>query len=367
MNKKKLSKTLAVVAISGGLIAVSAVVVPLITSTTFDHKVPETYSASSRQEVPAIALTNTNVPVLKVEADIPVSTVEEYLRETMTDEEIQQIYRYVDGNKTGKNNSTRKMTDQETKRLEVLKAQYIYEGIRPQKPLPLKAGAYSFYFDLSKVIFVYPKRPLTDEELLQYIDWHARVNFALGQRVEKSQPDTKDISETDALAKAHDSVTRLFDVDLSKLKVTTSYHKFGPGQIGEWYVHFQPYNAESLQASGETYFMYDVFIDSLTGNVVDTTLFKSTYKRTPITAAMKEQIKQDHSWIDAAKTILREKQGETREITNVSYIEDVKYDQRGLVPVSVNMKDGSSYIAELRYPEKTLRCLIYEPAKQAMQ
>jgi hypothetical protein len=357
VNRKSVLEALAIIAISGGLLAASTLAVLHLVPTP----VPELYGESKRQGIPAMTLANSEIPILKVEAPIPATTVKEYLEQTMTDEDIQQIYHYFDNIKIEVEASNRKMTDQEAKRLKVLKEQYIYEGIRSQKPLPLKEGNYSFYLDLSKATYVYPERLLTDEELLQYIDWHSRVNFALSKRIVKPQPDSKDISEADALAKAHDSVIRLFDVDVSKLKVTILYNKFGPGQIGEWIVHFQPYNVERLQASAETYFMYDVFIDSLTGNVIDTTLFNSNYKRTPITAALKEQIKQDHSWIDAAKTIVREKQGETRAITNTSFIEDVKYDQRGVVAISIALEDGNKYITELRYPEKTLRCLIYEP------
>lgn len=358
MNKKNVLATLAIFAISGGLLAASTFAVLHFVPTS----VPKLYGESTQQGIPEMTLANSKIPVLKVEAPIPATTVQEYLEQTMKDEDIQQIYHYFDDIKVGAEASNRKMTDQETTRLKVLKEQYNYEGIRPQKPLPLKEGNYSFYLDLNKATYVYPERLLTDEELLQYIDWYSRVNFALSKRIVEPQPDTKDISEADALAKAHDSVTRLFDVDVSKLKVTASYNKFGPGQIGEWFVLFQPYNVETLQASGETYFMYDVFIDSLTGNVIDTTLFNSNYKRTPITAVMKEQISQDHSWLDAAKSIVREKQGETRKITNASIIEDVKYDQRGIVAITINLEDGNKYITELRYPEKTLRCLLYEPA-----
>ncbi|MGO4791256.1 hypothetical protein AB4124_28005 [Paenibacillus sp. 2KB_20] len=357
MNKKNVLAALAIIAISGGLLAASTFAVLHFVPTP----VPELYGESKRQGIPPMTLANSKIPILKVEASMPATTVKEYLEQTMTDEDIQQIYHYFDNIKVEVEASNRKITDPEAKRLEVLKEQYIYEGVRPQKPLPLKEGNYSFYLDLSKATYVYPERLLTDEELLQYIDWHSRVNFALSKRIVKPQPDSKDISEADALAKAHDSVTRLFDVDVSKLKVTILYNKFGPGQIGEWFVHFQPYKVETLQASGETFFMYDVYIDSLTGNVIDTTLFNSSYKRTPITAAMKEQIKQDHSWIDAAKTIVREKQGDTRAITNASIIEDVKYDQRGIVAITINLEDGNKYITELRYPEKTLRCLLYEP------
>ncbi|MNR54328.1 hypothetical protein D3C85_1744930 [compost metagenome] len=39
--------------------------------------------------------------------------------------------------------------------------------------------------------------------------------------------------------------------------------------------------------------------------------------------------------------------------------------KRGMVAVKVVLEDGSSYTAELRYPDQTLRCLIYEEAEAA--
>ncbi|WP_143192226.1 hypothetical protein [Paenibacillus helianthi] len=73
----------------------------------------------------------------------------------------------------------------------------------------------------------------------------------------------------------------------------------------------------------------------------------------------------DSSWLQAARTIVADKQGDTREIIGTTIIKDSIYDKRGVVAVLVKLKDGSSYTAELRYPEKKLRCLIYTPASPA--
>jgi len=360
--KKKNVPTLTVIAVSAGLLTLSAVSVPVIAAST---RVANHAEISPTQSSVLLAATSvaSKTPLLNISDKAQVSTVEEYLEQTMTEEEIQQIYAYADKSTNLIESSTRKMSAQEQKKLQALREQYTYEGVRPEKLLPLKAGVASFYLDMDKDTFVYPKRELTNEELLQYIDWIARLNFALGKRYVAPQPDAKDIKKEEAVKKARESVKKLFDVDVEGLEMNASYNKLGPAQQGFWSVHFQPSKAETLQSSGKTYMMYIVLIDSLSGVVIDTTIFHSTYKRTPITNVIAKNVMKDQSWTETAKTIVVKKQGEKRAIKKTSIIQEAQYDQRGTVAVSVELEDGSSYIAELRYPDKTLRCLIYQPAK----
>ncbi|MFD0710917.1 hypothetical protein [Paenibacillus sp. GCM10027626] len=355
MKRKSLPALLAVFAISGGMLGASAFAVPHISASTqkMQQKLPPSNSASDI------------VPILYVKDKAPVSTVEEYLKQAMTAEEMEQIYKYMDSSKRESAEGTRKMSVQEEKRLKELKQQYIYDGLRPENKLPLKAGEARFYLDLNKDILVFPKQSLSNEELLQYIDWTARVNFALAQRIERPQPDQKDISKQEAIDKALKSIASLFDFDASKLEVSAAYNKFGPGQKGMWLVHFQPYKVEALRANGKDYMMYDVFIDSLSGAVIDTTIFNSAYKRTPITPELYRSIKRDSSWVEIAQSIVTDKAGEKREIEKITYLQKAIYDKLGVVAIKVALKDGSSYTAELRYPDQSLRCLVYEPAKSS--
>lgn len=363
-NKTKNTLTaLAFCAAAGGLLGFNAYAVPNIaTLTQSEPNAPQPFAGSVPQERPAITLASSKVPVLNVEEKVPVSTVNDELERTMTDEEMQQIYNYIDNSKDPLLPANREMSDQEIKRRKVLEDRYVYDGVRPQNRLPLQPGISSFYFDISKDVWVYPDRELTDEELLQFVDWSNRIVFAQSKRLQTQQPDAKDIGKEEAMEKARESVSKLFDADISKMKASAAFNKFGPEQKGEWIVHFQPYRALTLDANGSAYMMYYVMIDALSGTVNDTTIFNSVYKRNPITSAMKKQIRQDPSWIEAAKAIVVKKQGDARPIQKSTIIQDQVYDQRGVVAVSIVMKDGSSYIVELRYPEKMLRCLIYEPA-----
>ncbi|MDR0270202.1 hypothetical protein [Paenibacillus sp.] len=352
-------------AVSGGLIAFNAYAVPNIaTLTQTKPNVSQSFASSAPQEKPEISFASSKVPVLNAAEKVPVSTVEDELERTMTAEEMQQIYNYLDNNTSRREFPTtnREMSDQEINRSKVLEDRYEYDGVRPQNKLPLKSGVSSFYFDMSQDTWIYPDRELTDEELLQYIDWYSRVNFALSKRYSSPQPDAKDIREEEALSNARESVSKLFDTDVSKMKVSTAFHTFGPEQKGEWLVHFQPYRARTLDANGSAYMMYVVMIDALSGTVSDTTIINTAYKKTPITSEMNKQIRQEPSWVEAAKNVVLKKQGETRAIQKSTFIQDQVYDKRGVVAIAIELTDGSKYTVELRYPEKTLRCLIYKPA-----
>lgn len=363
MKRKNVLAAVTVLAVSSGLLTVSALTVPYFVGSMMANAAPSASEVSTREDKPAMRLASQKTPVLKVEGKAPVSTVREYLQGIMTEAEIQQIYHYVDNSKMEGEPASRTMNERELKRLKILDEQYVYEGVRPQKPLPLKPGMSSFYLDIENDYFVYPARELTDEELLQYVDWYARVNFALGKRIVKPEPDAKDIGKEEALSKAADRIKRLFDADVTRMEASAAYNKFGPEQQGEWFLHFQPYRVGTLNANGEAYLMYDVYIDSISGKVLDTTVVNPSYKRTPITPEMNKKIRQDPSWIEAAKSIVIKKQGEGQAIKKSSFIQDTVYDKRGVVAVALELEDGSSYIAELRYPEKALRCLIYHPAK----
>ncbi|WP_025708542.1 hypothetical protein [Paenibacillus graminis] len=369
MNRNDVKSALGVIFIAGGLLGLSAFAVPQIVAyTEMSRQMPEANVSYTQQQTgkPAVQLASGQIPVLKIEAKAPVSTIQTYLELTVTEEEIKESNAYAEKLRFMDHEIfTREMTEQEIKRRLILDDQYRFDGLRPKQKLPMKAGNHEFYLDQSKATYVFPKRALTDEEMLQFIDWNYRFNYVLSLTYVKPQPDQKDIGEAETLSKARESVIRLFDVDLSKLEATALYNKWGPEQKGEWSVDFHPYREGTLRAQGRPYLTYNVLIDSLSGTVLDTTIVERDYKRTPITAEMNGRIRQDSSWLQTARTIVADKQGDTREIVGTSIIKDSIYDKRGVVAVLVKLKDGSSYTAELRYPGKTLRCLIYTPASKS--
>ncbi|AWP26264.1 hypothetical protein [Paenibacillus sp. Cedars] len=357
-NRKKLFTMAATVfVISGGLLALNAVMVPSVVNQTVVAQ-----KASLQQNISTVSSVSSTVPVMKIEATAPVSTVESYLEQTITDEEIQLINNYFDENKKETTELSRELTEEESNRLLKLGDQYVYDGLRPTSPLPLEPGPYDFYLDMDKDIFFYPKRPMTDQELLQHIDWYYRINYVLSKRVDPEQQEITDIKESEAVKFAAASVKKIFDVDVSKLEVSASLHTLYSEQQKTWSILFQPYKADTLRANGQAYLTYIVILDSTTGTVIDTTVTDLSYKRTPISSSASLKISKDASWVVAARQIVTKKLGETRAIKSAKYVKNPVNDKRGMVNILITLEDGSTYDAELRYPEKTLRCLLYNPA-----
>ncbi|WP_054940144.1 hypothetical protein [Paenibacillus ihuae] len=359
MSKKKLSATLAVILCSAGAFTVSAYLVPgFVNSTVVARNTPAIQGSAQP------GVTGNTVPVLKVEAPAPVSTVTEDLINQMTKAEIKRIYDIL--NKPGNEPriSGRVMTDSEEKRSAVLSDQYVYDGMRPEQQLPLKPGQAEVYLDLENTTLYFPDRTLTDEELLQLIDWSWReLYIASSQNV--TEPPLQESRKANAEALAADSVRKLFDADISKLQTKVFQDELRLDKHPTWNVHSAPYRSLTLHGQGKEYWEYNVIIDAKTGVVLDTTAINVALKRTPIDAAAASAIRKDASWINKATQVITDKQGETRRIVK-AYLTDTEVNnKRGMVAVKLLLVDGSSYTAEFRYPDQALRCLIYEAADNA--
>ncbi|OMD67077.1 hypothetical protein BSK62_08675 [Paenibacillus odorifer] len=176
-------------------------------------------------------------------------------------------------------------------------------------------------------------------------------------------PAAGDLSQTDAVILAASSVRKLFDVDIAKLQMRVILSDTRTSLPWTWAVHFSPYNAKTLEGQGKEFWEYDVLIDPINGMVVNTTAINNALKRTPISASAASTIYKDARWINAAITILTDKQKESRKIATATLINTETNDKRGMVAVQMMLEDGSSYTAEMRYPDQSLRCLTYETAQ----
>ncbi|WP_239004688.1 hypothetical protein [Paenibacillus tepidiphilus] len=357
MNKNKRSATLAVLLFTGGVLALSSFVVPgLVDSAVVAKDSPKPQSNA------LLDLTGKTGPVLKVEAPAPVSTVNAEWLEQMPEEQIRQIYDAMDKLSVEPRISGREMTESEVNRRLVLEDGYVYDGLRPKELLPLQPGQAPLYLDLENNTYAYPERTMTDEELLQLIDWSYRLNYALSSRHVTAPPILQNITEEEAEVLAAESVRKLFGGDVSKLEATVLLAELGLGKEPTWTVHFAPYRSLTLRGQGESYWEYNVYIDAKSGVVEDTTAFNPTLKRTPIDTSAASAILKDDSWIQEATQIVQDKQGESRTIVKASLTDMETNNKRGMVAVELLLEDGSRYNAELRYPDQTLRCLIYEAA-----
>lgn len=210
--------------------------------------------------------------------------------------------------------------------------------------------------------FYIPDRVWTDEELLQGIDWLFRQGYVSSLRFPDKLVFPEKYSESEFIMRAAESISKLYDADVSKLEISTSLHQPGFGFPSQWWVYFSPYKERTMRGQGLEVWNYHVIIDTDTGVLVDTTAINLDAIRTPIDGAAAATIQKDDRWIKEAKRVVKDKQGEQRKIVK-AYLTDTEVNnKRGMVAVDVLLEDGSKYNAEFRYPSMMLRCLIYEPA-----
>lgn|GEM_PF-2075715 len=311
------------------------------------------------------ALTETNAPNIKDEPLISAATLTEYFAETLTQEELHAIYQYVDNSKNNADIGTRSIMDSEHDRIKILQEQYMQDGLRPKKALPLSVGDYDFFFDLDNEMYNYPNRELTDDEILQLIDWRLKVNYALSLRYTQStsiKPGVEDINETEAIELAIKSIEKIFDVDTTTMQVVSSYNKNGSVQPDGWFIQlYSSYKADMFRSNDEAYsdWNYGVWIYSL--GDINIARSSPTYKSSAINLAEKDMVSNDMSWVEKAISIIVENQGEIHKIENAYFIDESNNWELGIVDIRVDLEDSSSYTISLFYPDQSLKGLMFTP------
>lgn len=385
-----MKKTMLVLVLAGTLLIVNAVVGSSFLNNMIKSEKISYQDTLSTPIVPILFdRTSTenlsSVPNLITEPEISTISLKDYFAEVVTQEDIELFYNWADNSHNAKSLETRELTDEESKRKLVLSDKYEYDSLRPEKPLPLVFGDYDFYFDIKNDTYHYPEREMTDEEILQWIDNTAKINYALGLRYElfntNPKPSSKDITEEEALTKAKISLKKIFDFDVDKSSLSTfiSFSTVGPTEKGEWSIFLSPYKMNTLLANGETYWTYNVSVDSLTGDVVYINGRSSSYQRTSLTTDTRNDILEDDNWVHTAKSIVTDKIGETRKIKNIfidnkyygglvvdgtdpeniKWVEE-KSNEAGMVFVVVELEDASKYIITLFNPDKALCSVSYD-------
>ncbi|MCI8938282.1 MAG: hypothetical protein HFI44_15790 [Lachnospiraceae bacterium] len=269
---------------------------PCPTSKEYDEKFNHTLkkikkqslSASSRKtssfSFPKAGIAACGVAVLVLIA-LPVSAkVSDYVKERMEQMSDEEQAQYTAANDTAnmtKEHDTealqysRELTDDENSRYFALRDKYWNEGLFPEGELTLTdrleadaAITAPVYETYNREIYL-PDRTLTDEELLQMIDFSEKSAYAVSQTAEAQEiiqaqqefnrnpyPDETDLSEDEVIARAITYFQEMYGVDCSEMEVLCEYWLgFGFGGYGDYQITFKEDDAHS----------YCVNINSATG------------------------------------------------------------------------------------------------------
>lgn len=200
---------------------------------------------------------------------VPVSAkISDYVKERMEQMEPEEQTKYVEANNSQKMTKehdteallySRDLSTDENNRYAALRDKYRSEGLFPEEALEivekLEDGVQitsPIYETYNRKIFL-PERNLTDEELLQMIDFSEKSAYAVSHTPEAQEiiqaqqefnknpyPDETDLSEEAAITRASAYLKEMYDIDCSGMDVTAEYWMgYGFDDYGDYEVIFK--------------------------------------------------------------------------------------------------------------------------------
>ena len=239
---------------------------------------------------------------------------------------------------------SRMLTEEEQSRKEVLLEEYTYKARFPQNevsmmqeelPQPLD----KIYYDMQNSKFYLPNRQLTDEELLQIIDFNHKRDYSLQvvNKVEKPEVNMIDINNMEIEEKAEYIIENIYDVDAKSLERTV-----------EWYNEDEDaYEITFVQGNREFY----ICMGKETLNVENVSV-NSRKDFNSYQVVTKDIAENATSLFDKSKDIIENVFGIEQQIKNAwcnYYIGDGNRGQDRNLNYLFELEDGSAYIFNYVY------------------
>ena len=148
----------------------------------------------------------------------------------MKPDEIVNLKNDLQASTEGADHYSRKLSDSEQKRLVKLTTKYDSEGLFPKSKIVEIDSADEVLLD--KLCFVsvtstfyLPDREMTDEELLELIDFYSKRDYSIKQKdsqVSSERSTEALLGESAAVTQAADSVKKIYGADVSKMEYSVS-------------------------------------------------------------------------------------------------------------------------------------------------
>lgn len=247
--------------------------------------------------------------------------------------------------------SNRALTQEEQQRLKQLQYQYQNEGVRPEKQISFSSENQTIYFDIQEQKYYYPQQ-LSDEELLQLIDWRYKMNqITLGTQM-KSEIKSTQMQEAEAIDFATEKISHLFDVNANVLHNNATYYKDNSIQPDGWMIR-------SADDKNGILCNYAVWIyDNGQGWTVSRS--NPEYNKT-ISFSEQEgtKIEEDKRWENEVKYILQTDLSEDRQILSINDISSNHVDEKQkTITIQAVLSDTTSYMLTF-YPNHVLKEISY--------
>ena len=283
-------------------------------------------------------------------SSITVFAAVDYIKQRMENLSIEEKDSYYEGLQNSSANAdsySREFTDNEKKKIEELREKY-ENGVFPeQKLFVIKIqsdvdGSKEFYFVEDTSLFVLPKRELTEEEILEIIDFYYSRDYSLNEKakenivtispeefIEKGGMDEEKAAEMTKVV-----IKNVYGIDFEEAEISVEYNDFE----GDRNVY-----AVSITDS-ETMIKYGTFIDADQELITDIFTMKESSN---IADGIKvDQAKFTAKYGDALDTLKKWK-GEDLSISQATCEYNYNSDdclERGMVSYLFEMEDGTGYV-----------------------
>ncbi|WP_353095659.1 hypothetical protein [Tissierella praeacuta] len=269
MKKIKIFKSMPVIAVLMLLIA-SAIAFPVLAE-RFQVKGMENGARN-------LEISSLKMPDLVVEKKQDEIKVKDII--TMTEEEekvFDEIVLLLQKSTLLISPKSRELSETESNKMIELRKKFRTGSIMSQKPLPIGENLEKPYFNPENETYYYPEAEMTDEELLQIIDFDAKLDKAFAKFYEayiQNEMENTDIkiTEEEAIKSAKNTIERIFDVDLDNMDINCHFSIDEYRNERFWRIIFQPKNIDILIEQEKLYWMYFSKVNIYTGKVeyVDT-------------------------------------------------------------------------------------------------
>ncbi len=290
------------------------------------------------------------VVVFLLMSSITVYAAIDYIRqrmESLSEEVKDSYYEGLQNSPANADSYSREFTDNEKERIEELRAKY-ENGIFPAQKLPVIKTqsdadiSTEFYFVEDTSLFVLPLRELTEDEILEMIDFYYCRDYSLTEKAKENivtvSPDkfveNGGMDEQKAIEMAKADIGNVYGIDWEEFEISVAYNDFeGNGNV---YV--------VTMTDKETRTNYGVSIDANQELVTD--IFNMKQSSNIAEGIEVDQEKYTNKYEDALD-ILKKWKGIDLQFIQSTYEYNYNSDnclEYGMVSYSFEMKDGTGYV-----------------------
>ncbi len=253
MKKIKIFKSMPVIAVLM-LLLVSAIAFPVLAER---FQVEGMENGARNLEISSLKM-----PDLVVEKKQDETKVKDII--TMTEEEekvFDEIVLLLQKSTLLISPKNRELSETESSRMIELRKKFRAGSIKSTKTLPIGENLKKPYFNPDNETYYYPEVEMTEEELLQIIDFDAKLDKAFSKfyeaYIQNAMENTEiKISEEEAIKSAKNTIERIFDVDLENMDINCHFSIDEYRNQRFWRIIFQPENIDILIEQEKLYWMY---------------------------------------------------------------------------------------------------------------